>query len=103
MKVIAINGSPRKKWNTAQMLESFLDGIRQADGTAEIERIDAALRSQMTQLVRLTVTRPADMKERIAALLRSFGPFEEICPTRAGSTISSHCGPKCLGILYYNK
>ncbi len=34
----------------------------------EIERIDAALRSQMTQLVRLTVTRPADMKARIAAL-----------------------------------
>lgn len=40
MKIVAINGSPRKKWNTAQMLESFLDGIRQADGTAEIERID---------------------------------------------------------------
>ncbi len=41
--------------------------------------------------------------ESLAALLRSLGPFEEICHTRAGSTISSHCGPKCLGILYYNK
>ncbi len=41
--------------------------------------------------------------ERIAAMLRSFGPFEEIIHTRAGSTISSHCGPRCFGILYYNK
>lgn len=41
--------------------------------------------------------------ERIAALLRSFGPFEEILHTRAGSTISSHCGPRTLGILYYDK
>ena len=40
MKIIAINDSPRKKWNTAQMLESFLDGIRQVDSTAEIKRID---------------------------------------------------------------
>ena len=41
--------------------------------------------------------------ERVAEMLRSYGPFEEILHTRAGSTISSHCGPKCLGILYYNK
>jgi multimeric flavodoxin WrbA len=33
MKVIAINGSPRKKWNTAQMLESALKGC--ADAGAE--------------------------------------------------------------------
>ena len=26
MKVIAVNGSPRKTWNTAQMLESALRG-----------------------------------------------------------------------------
>lgn len=30
-------------------------------------------------------------------------PFEEIIHTRAGSTISNHCGPNCLGILYYHK
>ena len=44
-----------------------------------------------------------DPARRRAALLRSLGPFEEICHTRAGSTISSHCGPRCFGILYYNK
>jgi multimeric flavodoxin WrbA len=29
MKVIAINGSPRKKWNTATMLEKALEGAAQ--------------------------------------------------------------------------
>lgn len=30
MKVVAINGSPRKAWNTAKMLESALNGSREA-------------------------------------------------------------------------
>lgn len=29
--------------------------------------------------------------------------FEEILHTRAGSTISNHCGPNCLGILFFRK
>lgn len=28
--------------------------------------------------------------------------FKRVLITRAGATISSHCGPKCLGILYMN-
>ena len=28
--------------------------------------------------------------------------FKRVLVTRAGATISSHCGPKCLGILYMN-
>ena len=28
--------------------------------------------------------------------------FRRIEETLAGATISSHCGPKCLGILYFN-
>jgi fatty acid-binding protein DegV len=28
--------------------------------------------------------------------------FKNIIETNAGATISSHCGPKCLGILYFN-
>ena len=39
----------------------------------------------------------------ICALIREYGGFEEIPHTLAGSTISGHCGPGCLGILYYNK
>jgi len=37
MKVIAINGSLRKKWNTATMLERALEGA--ASGGAETELI----------------------------------------------------------------
>ncbi len=36
-------------------------------------------------------------------LIRSLGPFEEIWNTQAGCTIANHCGPNCMGILYYNK
>ena len=28
-------------------------------------------------------------------------PFQEVIHTRAGCTISCHCGPGCLGILFY--
>jgi DegV family protein with EDD domain len=30
-------------------------------------------------------------------------PFQEIIRTRAGCTVSCHCGPGCLGILFYRK
>ena len=36
----------------------------------EIQRMDETMRRQMTELVRLTIARPADMKERLAALER---------------------------------
>ena len=32
--------------------------------------------------------------------LEGLSVFEEICVTRAGSVISSHCGPGTLGVLY---
>ncbi|NLA87407.1 MAG: flavodoxin family protein [Clostridiales bacterium] len=36
MKVVAINGSPRKKWNTAQMLESALSGCGDAGAETKL-------------------------------------------------------------------
>lgn len=36
MKVIAINGSPRKAWNTAKMLESALDGAKAAGAETKL-------------------------------------------------------------------
>ncbi len=29
--------------------------------------------------------------------------FREVLHTRAGCTISNHCGPNCLGLLFYKK
>lgn len=42
-----------------------------------------------------------DMVETARRIVELHG-FTNVCETLAGSTISSHCGPKCLGILYYN-
>ncbi len=36
MKVIAINGSPRKKWNTAQLLNKALEGAKSQGAETEL-------------------------------------------------------------------
>lgn len=36
-------------------------------------------------------------------VVRACQPFEEVIHTRAGCTVSNHCGPSCMGILYYHK
>lgn len=41
--------------------------------------------------------------QSVEKLLRELLPFEHIYHTRAGCTISSHCGPNTLGILFYRK
>ena len=43
------------------------------------------------------------IRDEVEATLRSLLPFEEIIRTRAGCTVSSHCGPGTLGILFYRK
>lgn len=44
-----------------------------------------------------------DVIELVKAEITSHASFDEIYVTRAGCTISSHCGPKTLGILYMTK
>ena len=41
--------------------------------------------------------------DRVQAWVQECAPFAEVLQTTAGCTISSHCGPNCLGILYFNK
>ena len=43
-----------------------------------------------------------DTIRELEALIRSTTEVEEIHHTRAGCTIASHCGPKCLGVLFIN-
>ena len=35
--------------------------------------------------------------------IRKHVAFDEIIHTYAGCTVSNHCGPNCLGILFYRK
>ena len=44
-----------------------------------------------------------ELVRQIKELVSSLGNFEEIIETKAGCTISNHCGPNCLGVLFYRK
>ena len=44
---------------------------------------------------------PEEVAE-VEGAVRSYQPFEEVLHTRAGCTVSSHCGPRTLGILYFH-
>ena len=41
--------------------------------------------------------------DAVEAEVRRCQPFEEILHTNAGCTVSNHCGPRCIGILYFHK
>ncbi len=44
-----------------------------------------------------------DIRAAVEKQLRAIAPFDEIIHTRAGCTVSCHCGPGTLGILFYRK
>ncbi|MBE6557757.1 MAG: DegV family protein [Ruminococcaceae bacterium] len=46
---------------------------------------------------------PAEIVEKVKVLVAELQPFAEIIETKAGCTISSHCGPACLGVLFFKK
>ena len=41
--------------------------------------------------------------DEMEAEVRRCQPFAEVLHTHAGCTISNHCGPRCVGILYFHK
>ncbi len=55
---------------------------------------------------RIFITHSGISEERIALvkkLVEQYGSFDEILITRAGCTISAHCGPNTLGVLFITK
>lgn len=44
-----------------------------------------------------------DILDRVMALIEELQPFEDRLITQAGCTISSHCGPDTLGLLFFRK
>jgi multimeric flavodoxin WrbA len=38
MKIYALNASPRKGWNSDEMLESFINGVKEANPDIEVEK-----------------------------------------------------------------
>ena len=43
---------------------------------------------------------PEEMVQKAVETVQKLQPFDEICVTRAGCTVSSHCGPGTLGVLF---
>jgi DegV family protein with EDD domain len=46
---------------------------------------------------------PAEIVSDVMAQVKQLQPFAEVIETRAGCTITSHCGPNCLGVLFFTK
>jgi DegV family protein with EDD domain len=46
---------------------------------------------------------PQEIVDKAVELVKSLHPFQEVLPTSAGSTIGSHCGPACIGVLFFRK
>lgn len=55
---------------------------------------------------RLFITHTSVEEDALAAVKEAvgqYGRFREVCETRAGCTVSCHCGPGTLGILFIRK
>jgi len=46
---------------------------------------------------------PEEIVEKVQVAIQEHGRFDKIMITRAGCTVSSHCGPNTLGILFKKK
>ena len=44
-----------------------------------------------------------EVRQELEDVVRACQPFDEVLHTQAGCTVSQHCGPGCMGILYYHK
>lgn len=44
-----------------------------------------------------------EQRQMLEEEVRNLVPFETIYHTQAGCTISGHCGPHCMGVLFYRK
>lgn len=44
-----------------------------------------------------------ELEQMAVSKVRELQPFEEVCVTRAGCTVSSHCGPGTIGVLFVRK
>lgn len=44
-----------------------------------------------------------DIVKEVYTAIEATGKFKQIIHSLAGCTVSNHCGPNCLGILFYNK
>ena len=77
------------------MDKCYLDYIR--DALSQPETID-------TRRIFITDSGlTAQQRKMLEDEVRNVLPFREIYHTEAGCTVSGHCGPHCMGVLFYRK
>ena len=57
-----------------------------------LKKNDTALAAQCAELV-----------DKVREAVLAIAPFEDVQVTRAGCTVSMHCGPNTLGVLFCKK
>lgn len=88
----AMGVSKKYRGKIGKCLEAYVEDRLRNIGEIDPKRI----------FVTHTMENRQDM-EAVVDKVKSYGYFEEIIPTEAGSVISCHCGPNTLGILYIMK
>ena len=73
-----------------KILEKYFEDVMQKYNTPDLENVFITYSTAPEQVIK-------SLQEKLK--LRG---FKNILLTRAGGTISSHCGPECLGVLYLN-
>ena len=75
--------------------------------TTLVKYVDGRLKGRTDlDLSRIFVTHSAmdpAAVSRVIARVRELQPFEQVIETNAGCTVSSHCGDRCLGVLFFRK
>ena len=49
------------------------------------------------------LSHPDEIIALATSCIAKYQTFDEVCVTRAGCTVSSHCGPGTIGILFIRK
>ena len=84
----------------------FEGAIRLIDARLAREDQPQGLRNCLIAQREMIRRTPSDYplsRDEAIALVRELHPFEEVIETSAGCTICSHCGPNCLGVLFFKK
>ena len=67
------------------------------------ERLEGRSDIDLTRIFITHSVMPAGVCEAVAKQVKALLPFAEVLDTMAGCTITNHCGPGTLGILFVRK
>lgn len=95
-EIVVSNGTmaPRKKYrgDLTKSVSDYIRGVLKDRDDIDTRRAIVVHSCQDDEIVKRSIE-----------LVKSLYPFDEVLEAKAGCTISSHCGPDCLGIAFMKK